>query len=120
MLSFLKIVQKSSHDYTPLVFFGGMIIFILIFVVVIMREERKDEEQFELRFKSDNFRLLNVMMKETIKYYKINRFKNTVIFFNSNYCMFYGIIYHSISSDIIRLYIWNGYRVYCSNILLDL
>ena len=69
-----------------------ILLFIIIIIKVIGSEERKDDAQFdEIHYQSENFRLLNSMMQESIKYYKVNRIKNTFIFFMAIIACFFGL-----------------------------
>ena len=90
----IRTVRRSNNS-NPLWFFlgiGVILLFIVIIIKVIGSEERKDDDQFdEIHYQSENFRLLKSMMNESVKYYRINRIKNTFVFLSAIIACFFGL-----------------------------
>ena len=103
-----KVTRIRTNNYNPLWLFiiiGIFLVFIIVIIIVLSAIERKDEAQYdEIHYQSKDFRLLNTIMKEAIKYYRINRIKNTLIFFTAIIACFIGLfitVFHSNLLDYI-------------------
>ena len=96
--------RTPTNSFELLIFFALLIIGIIITIKVIDSEFRKDDAQFdETHNQSENFRLLNSIMLESIKYYRINRIKNAIIFGVAIIACFFGLYITAFHTNLLDL-----------------
>jgi len=108
MLKTLSKITRTttiSHHSNPWIFvitIGISLLFVIIIFIMESIDEHKQEERFdEIHYQSENFRLLNRIVKESMKFYKINRFKNTIIFLVAILACFFGLYTIAFKSNLL-------------------